>query len=81
VSYNASVVKIYNAMSSLVYSENKKYVLQLCTTLCTTLYTAGVIVVNSGANPTTVNYNASVAKIYIATSSLLRFEKKISSAL
>jgi hypothetical protein len=29
-----------------------------------------------GANPTTVNYNASAVKIYIATSSLERFENK-----
>jgi hypothetical protein len=29
-----------------------------------------------GANPKTSSYNASVVKIYNATSSLLRFEKK-----
>jgi hypothetical protein len=29
-----------------------------------------------GANPTTVSYNASVVKIYNATSSLVRFENK-----
>jgi hypothetical protein len=32
---------------------------------------------NPGANPTTVSYNASVVKIYNATSSLVRFENKI----
>jgi hypothetical protein len=30
-----------------------------------------------GANPTIVSYNASVVKIYKATSGLARFEKKI----
>jgi hypothetical protein len=34
-----------------------------------------------GANPTTVIYNASAVKIYSATSSLVRFEEKNSSAL
>jgi hypothetical protein len=39
-------------------------------------YNAGVVVVNSGANPTTLCYNASVVKIYNATGSLVRFEEK-----
>jgi hypothetical protein len=30
----------------------------------------------SGANPSTVSYNASVVKIYIAKGSLMRFENK-----
>jgi hypothetical protein len=32
-----------------------------------------------GANPTTLSYNASVVKIYNATSNLVRFEKKASN--
>jgi hypothetical protein len=55
----------------------------------TTYYNASVEVVNAedvmlapGANPTTSSYNASVCKIYNATSSfLLLFEKKYSLLL
>jgi hypothetical protein len=38
---------------------------------------AGVVVVNSGANPTIASYNASVVKFYNATDSLECFENKI----
>jgi hypothetical protein len=46
-------------------------------------YNAGVVAVNSkivgvapGADPTTLSYNASVVKIYIATYSMARFYDK-----
>jgi hypothetical protein len=36
-------------------------------------YSAGVAVANSGANPTTLSYNASVVKIYSPTNSMAHF--------
>jgi hypothetical protein len=39
-------------------------------------YNVGIVIVNSGANPTIVYYNASDVKIYYDTSSLVRFENK-----
>jgi hypothetical protein len=44
-------------------------------------YNTGVVVVNSGSNPKTVSFNASVVKIYNATNSIARFyhEKYLSS--
>jgi hypothetical protein len=40
-------------------------------------YSAGEVVVNSGANRMIMIYNPSVVKFYNATSSLVRFENKI----
>jgi hypothetical protein len=36
-------------------------------------YSAGVVVVNSGANPTTLGYNASSVKNFNATNIIARF--------
>jgi hypothetical protein len=72
VSYNASVATIYNAMVRLVRYENKTILFQFVKNALV-YYNAGVAVVKSAANPTTLSYNASVVKIYSATNSRARF--------
>jgi hypothetical protein len=73
-SYNARRLKKINATGSLVRFENKS--LFHFEKNVQAYYNAGVVVVNLGANPTTLCYNASVVKIYNATGSLVRFENK-----
>jgi hypothetical protein len=57
VIYNARAAKIYNATSSLVRFENKNSFFYLENNALA-YYSAGVVVVNSGVNPTTFEFTA-----------------------